>query len=480
MNADWLLGNLMAWSAQLCVLTAVAAGAALALKTPRTRLWFWQAMLGIALLLPFVQPWVTPRDPAGNITISSGPGVPGGDSLTYSGLIFRREYVLALIAAGTALRLLWIAIGFLRLRRHRLAARVLPDPPFASARVRWYLSDTVSGPVTFGWLRPSILLPSRVNELGKGLREAIACHELIHVERRDWLLVVLEELIRAALWFHPAIWFLLGQIQLSREQTVDGEVVRRTGDREKYLDALVAVAEQKFSPAPLFLKKRQLAVRVAAVLKETQVSRSGLTARFATVFSAALVAARLAMWFFPMQSPAQTTMEADDQAITVDPGAPLLHRTAIHRAPGAAPSGSVIVEAVVDAKGLVNEVRALSGPDGLRQAVLESVAEWHYATEPAPPSVIRITVNFGAAPVWRTQPLRGTVTAIRFMGIPPQLEREIRARLPFHAGDEIDSGASWFGSSGLGDLDERLSPSEEWSVRPPPQHVVVSFLLGAW
>src|SRR5690606_26248851 len=109
-------------------------------------------------------------------------------------------------------------------------------------------------------------------ELPEAQREAIAYHELLHVERGDWTHVIAEEFVRSLLWFHPAVWYALAQVQLAREQAVDEEVVRATRDRTGYLDALVAVAARKMvadvAPAPLFLKKRQLAVRVAAMLKE--------------------------------------------------------------------------------------------------------------------------------------------------------------------------------------------------------------------
>ena len=302
-----------------------------------------------------------------------------------------------LIVGGIAVRLLWIAIGLVRLRWHRLAARVLlhPPVPFENFKVRWYLSETVSGPVTFGWLRPSILLPSRLNDLPIELREAIACHELIHVERRDWLFVLAEELIRAVLWFHPAIWFMLSQIQLSREQTVDLEVVRLTRDRERYLDALVAVAQQKLcpdvAPAPLFLKKRQLAVRVAAVLKETRVSKPQLIARFTTVFSAALVAARLAVWFFPMQSPAQSTdgrVLGDDPAMTVDAGAPLMHRAPIFRGSGGASGrrGSGGCLGQLERRGH-RRARGQRSRRASQAGAAERIREWHYSTQNALPAV---------------------------------------------------------------------------------------------
>src|SRR5262249_24789859 len=62
MNLDpnVLLSNLLAWSAQIAILTAVGALAALTLGHPRARLLFWQGLLAIALLLPAIQPWTQP------------------------------------------------------------------------------------------------------------------------------------------------------------------------------------------------------------------------------------------------------------------------------------------------------------------------------------------------------------------------------------------------------------------------------------
>jgi len=484
------LENLMAWSAQVCVLTAVAAGAALALKNPRARLWFWQAILALALLLPLMQPKLAPRS-AGEVAITTGPAFVAGDS-TRSTFVFRREDVLFVIALGIALRLIWIAIGFWRLRRHRLAARVLDDPPFQAPRVGWYISDTVSGPVTFGWLRPSILLPSSVNQLDERLRESIVCHELIHVERRDWLFVVGEEGIRAALWFHPAIWFVLSQIQLAREQTVDAEVVRRTSDRETYLHALLAVAEQRFSPAPLFLRRRQLALRVAAVLKETPMSKARLVARFATVLSAALMAARLAMWFFPMQAPAQTAdaanaLAGDGPGISVDAGAPLMHRAPVFRG-GSTETGTVAVDATVNSKGEVSDARVVSGPDELRKPVLQSVLQWHYSTATALHSPIRISIRFDPAPPrgpirdpmvqpWPPPPIEtlATLKAIEFVGVSPDVQQRVLDALPVHEGDEVTSTSRAQILAAAREIDEHFEARMNFG---PNHQATLTLMLG--
>ena len=236
------------------------------------------------------------------------------------------------------------------------------------------------------------------------LQEAIALHELVHVGRRDWLFVLAEELIRIPLWFHPAVWFVLSRIQLAREQVVDLEVIRLTRDRTRYLEALVAVAAQRLqpdvAPAPLFLKKRQLAVRVAAVLKETPMSKSRLVACFMSACSAVLIAARLAVWLLPLQSPAQSVPEshgffvADGAGVSVDSGARLMHREPVYYPAGAKSTGTVVVEASLNSKGEVSDARVLSGPDDLRKAALQGVLRWHYATDP-PASIHRTKVSIG-------------------------------------------------------------------------------------
>ena len=456
----WLLDNVLAWSAQVFILVAVAAAAGLVLRHPRARLLYWQAILALALLLPLVQPWTQPLIfETGGVSVSMAPVRIVTGSAPHTFFMWQREYFLIVIALGAVLRLLWIAIGFLRLRRLRLAAHTLENPPvpFEREHVRWYTSDTVSGPVTFGWLRPSILLPSRVNQLSDDLREAIACHELVHVERGDWLFVLAEELVRAVCWFHPAVWFVLSQVQLAREQTVDREVIGLTQNRERYLDALVAVAQQKLqpdlAPAPLFLKKRQLAVRVAAVLKETRMSKPRLIASFTTVFSAALVAARLAVWFFPLEAPAQSVQDhvavMDPPGITVDPGAPLMHRTPVARGTSTA-SGTVVIDASVNAKGEVSDARVISGPEELRKPALQSVLQWHYSTISSLPPTVQVSIKFeppadgpqrmvmlAPAPPPPPPPSPSVLKQIQFLGATSEIEQQVRQRLTVREGDSV-------------------------------------------
>ena len=400
MSPSLILDALLVWSTQILVLVAFGALAARAFAHPKSRLLFWQGLLLIMLLLPIIEPWRQPPPEVSAAMIYGGDlSLPAGETIRGLDLPrWRREDLLLLILAGIGIRLLWITIGFLRLRRYRREARPLWEPPvpFGSASARWYLHDTVPGPVTYGWLRPSILLPAAFVEFPPSVREAIACHELVHVMRRDWLFVIGEELVRCAFWFHPAAWFVLSQIHLAREQSVDQEVIRLTSDRECYVEALMTVAKQKIrtdlAPASLFLKRRHLARRVAAIFQEVSMSRPRVYTALATVCSAAFLAARLSIWLIPFSIPAQVL--PDDPGVAVDPGGTILHRTPVHFPSGVKTSGTVVIAVSMGSKGDVIDARVLSGPEELRKSALASVLNWHYEAGSSP---VQVTVKFGEA-----------------------------------------------------------------------------------
>jgi TonB family protein len=479
MNTPLLLDNLLAWSVQVLILVTAGSVASLALRHPRARLYFWQGILAAALLLPVLAPWKQPVTVAltfsGMVssTVQSLPTLPVAPLPRW-----RVDPLLGALAAGTALRLLWIGVGLLRLRRIRKNARPLEQAPVAFGGIaRWYVSDQVRGPVTFGWMRPSILLPASVRELPAEVQEAIASHELFHVHRRDWLFVMAEEFVRSLLWFHPAVWFALAQIQLAREQVVDREVVDATRNRAGYLNALVAVAAKSLQPdvvpAPLFLRKRQLAVRVAALLKETSMSASRLAVHVTAAASLAIAGVFVAVWFFPLQSAAQVV--PDDPGITVNAGAALAHRPPVQYPRGITTSGNVLVELKLNSKGEVSDARVLSGPDELRKAVLASVLEWHYVADTAPPALVHATIHFGE------RSASAAATAAPPPPPPPGAPLGVRGGIGAGKGGGIGAGrGGGIGAGIVGGIGQGVPPPPPPpppppapSTPPPPESAVV-------
>ena len=330
MNAVLMWDNLVRYSLQIGVLVGLAAlvPAALRMRMPAARLVYWHCLLAACLLLPALRPWKE-QTVAGTVEVSTtvlavGPAAPNAPWRPSPA-----QAALLVLAAGALARLWWLGIGLVRLGCYRRHARPLEPVPSWSVEAGLYLSGEVSSPVTFGIRKPVILLPAGFPELDAGVRDAILCHEVLHVRRRDWVFTVAEELVRAVFWFHPAIWWLLGEIGLAREQAVDREVVEMTQARDQYLDALLAIAGARprldLAPAPLFLRKRHLKQRVVSILKEARMSKT----RWISALAAGLAILAAACWFvtgaFPLAAAPQVV--ADAPGVTVElGGAALMHR----------------------------------------------------------------------------------------------------------------------------------------------------------
>ncbi len=439
-------GNLLAWSFQIAALVAIAAAAAglLRLRVPAARLFYWQMALVACLALPLVRPWKH-EVASDNITVSMvalARPAAGADGFHMP----LDRAILGLLAAGILVRAIWLAAGFFRLRLYRRRSQLLDQRDGAALLV----CGDIASPVTFGAFRPVVLLPAGFPALNPRVREAILCHELLHVRRRDWVFTLAEELVRTVLWFHPAIWWLLGQIQLAREQAVDREVVDTTRARDEYVDALLAIAGARpqldLAPAPLFLRKRHLKQRVISIFEEVRMSKTRLVSSMAA--SLGILAA--ACWMITAAVPLAAAPESDSPGVTVElNGATLLHRPPVHY-PEAARTrgvqGAVAVQVNIDAHGNVADAQVLSGLEELRRAVLESVLEWHFTADAAS-TTRQVAVAFQSVP-GETQtvvpppvvagPVSGrTIKSININGLSDQARSDLLSRLPVHEGEML-------------------------------------------
>jgi TonB family protein len=413
-----VLANILSFGIQVTVIVAAAALLArvLRLDNPRALLAYWRTLLLACLLLPVLQPWNTVVPPAlatseleiiedkfaaavapAPVTTPLAPQRPIGD------------FVLIAIAVGFAARLLWLLIGAYGLRRLRRQASPLDPLPTgvrdAQARIRaraaMFVSRHVSGPITFGAIRPVVVFPRAVTTMPAAVQEAITCHELLHVKRRDWLHEIVEEIVRAVLWFHPAIWWLIGRIRLTREQVVDQEAIRLIQSRERYVEALLAVASsgsrQRFVPASPFLRRHLLKQRVARILQETAMSTHRLIASFTLSAAALVAAATFSVRSFPLEAQGKAAADNGSPIQIVSGGEHLLHGELPHypgRAVDRKIGGDVVVEMTLNDRGEVSDARVLSGPDELRKAALEAVLQWHYSPAAMSSTSTQATLRF--------------------------------------------------------------------------------------
>jgi TonB family protein len=409
--------DLLSYSLQLSLI--IGAGAALAfafrIREPRITLACWRTLLVACLLLPLCQPWLTTGSTI--VTMSILP-VAGEDVVQLSPAAAPAaawpiaSLSLAALAAGIAIRALWLTVGAWTLGRLRRTASPLVPPPaaFSEAEARIgvqpgiLVSERVSGPITFGLRSPVVIVPPSVLAMPHHVQEAIAYHELLHVRRRDWLFEILEEGVRTVFWFHPAIWWLIGRIQLSREQVVDRAAVDLTESKERYIDALLVVALNKsrmaLVPAPLFLRRSRLRQRVAQILQETTMTTRRLIASLTASTAALALATTVAVRSFPLEAQGQNVpvQESTGGPVQIVKGGEHLLHASLAEYPRRAieqrVQGDVVLDLVTDERGEVSDARVISGPDELRRAALESVLQWHYSPEALRSATVQATLRF--------------------------------------------------------------------------------------
>ena len=160
-------------------------------------------------------------------------------------------------------------------------------------------SDELASPISWGLMRPVILLNTRAVE-ASGEAEAIIAHELAHVARMDWVKLLLARVATALFWFNPLVWILAREAHQLREEAADDAVLGADIVDTDYAQLLVGVARHEcpglllgaHGVAP---SKGSLARRVARVLDAASV-RGPAARSFATgVFVGAVaIAAPLA------------------------------------------------------------------------------------------------------------------------------------------------------------------------------------------
>jgi TonB family protein len=392
------LWTVAAYALQLGALVTVAlvAASALRVRIPRHSLRFWQAVMAIALLLPLAQPRAV--NPAGlqllTQSISSAAIPQGGGSAGPAGLDIA-AIILLILAAGIVARLLWLGLGLMRVRA--IVARADSADAVAhiseeltrslgvSAAVK--ISDDLEGPATVGARRPLVLLPRSVLAMPAAVQRAIICHELVHVQRRDWIQTLAEEIWCAILWFHPHARIMASKLSLAREMVVDENTILITCDRRAYAEALLAFSNPQphvIGVTP-FIGRRTLSQRISLIAEEGCLSRNRRALSSAVLALTACIAiTAAAVDRFPMFATAHAS-----QSTVYRPGNGVSLPEVVHEvkpeytraAMDAFIQGTVWVECVVNESGDVADVevtRSLDKEYGLDQAAIDAARQWKF------------------------------------------------------------------------------------------------------
>ncbi|PZX59659.1 beta-lactamase regulating signal transducer with metallopeptidase domain [Algoriphagus ratkowskyi] len=91
-----------------------------------------------------------------------------------------------------------------------------------SSKVVIRLTSFGTSPITFGYLKPIILLPAGlIFQLSPVQLEAIIAHELAHVKRNDYLANLIQSSLEVLFFYHPCYWWMNQTVKELRENAAD-------------------------------------------------------------------------------------------------------------------------------------------------------------------------------------------------------------------------------------------------------------------
>ncbi len=280
--------------------------------THKTTHLIWLSSVGCIALLPLVH--VLTRSGT-DLFPSIQPIHVIGVSMWNIDVVSQREllptkFLLAIywsVVGVLAARLLLSAYGLLQLHRH---CSVVTNNEITSKflRVKQNLGikrevslmagDAVASPISYGLIKPVVLVPGEIVDWEESIVLEVFQHELSHINRFDWLSLMITHLVCAFLWMNPLLWFAARKLNEEAELICDSAIIETEEDRVRYAANLLRLAKQRQANPQYSLLTQpmydggELTMRIKNIL-EGRIPRN-LSRTTVAMFAAALITLSLA------------------------------------------------------------------------------------------------------------------------------------------------------------------------------------------
>jgi beta-lactamase regulating signal transducer with metallopeptidase domain len=143
-------------------------------------------------------------------------------------------------------------------------------------------SEDVRVPAAIGlWSRTIVLPDWALRELSPADLSAIVLHEFAHLQRQDDWTNLIQKIVRALFFFHPAVWWIDDRLSVEREMACDDAVLAQTGNPHGYATCLVSLLEKSLAHKSLadrgwamahsaVSRAREASLRLAQILSKNR------------------------------------------------------------------------------------------------------------------------------------------------------------------------------------------------------------------
>jgi TonB family protein len=151
---------------------------------------------------------------------------------------------------------------------------------------------------TWGWRRPVVLVPELARDWPDDRIRTVLAHELAHVRRRDWIVNVAADALRALLWWNPLAWLACRRLRDDSELACDDAVLAAGVPPSDYAADLLEIARSgqrgrlSWATATPMARPSTLQRRIVAMLNP-RLDRTVLTRRTVIGLAAAAFAVLL-------------------------------------------------------------------------------------------------------------------------------------------------------------------------------------------
>ena len=204
-------------------------------------------------------------------------------------------FVFLVWALGASVAMLRLLAGLWRLRQLRrsctpiIAADLDPavrktveaigasGSMISSNSIMIATSECVRVPAAIGFWKRTIVLPGwTLRELPAQDLNVILLHEFAHLRRWDDWTNLIQKIVRALFFFHPAVWWIEQRISVEREMACDDAVLAETANPRGYATCLVSLlekslAQRRWSMAQAAVHRaREASLRLAQILDKNR------------------------------------------------------------------------------------------------------------------------------------------------------------------------------------------------------------------